>query len=360
MSPLHRAVQLGHLKVCEILLDYGKFEDIFTKDHQSRTPLHFACKHGFLSISQLLVRSGANINEIDEIGNTPMHYASDSGNKELVEWLLSRRPNLNIRNLEGKEPYGNRIGVDEEVKIGKINTCRIEIQTFEEQNVDVMMNSLEIPFVTPYKGNQKVQKVPIFIDEEDEIKENLKVGPSDFEALSLLGKGSFGEVFLVRKADTSELYAMKVLRKNKIMGQNLVRYAMTERNIMSFLKHPFIVSLKFAFQTSDKLYLILDYCPGGDLGNLINKQKFIPEEQAKIYVCEILLAIEELHDRDIIFRDLKPDNVVIDKGGHALLTDFGLSKEGVDDGCTANSFCGSVAYLAPEMLNRKGHGKSVD
>jgi serine/threonine protein kinase len=120
------------------------------------------------------------------------------------------------------------------------------------------------------------------------------------------------------------------------------------------------VGLNFAFQTSDKLFLILDYCPGGNLGKVISKEKRLSEERARIYLAEILLALEDLHKRDIIFRDLKPDNVVLDDEGHALLTDFGLSKEGVLDNQAAKSFCGSVAYLAPEVLKRTGHGKSVD
>ena len=106
--------------------------------------------------------------------------------------------------------------------------------------------------------------------------------------------------------------------------------------------------------------MILDYCPGGDLGQLIAREKRLTEERARDYLCEILLALEDLHRRDIIYRDLKPDNVVIDDLGHVLLTDFGLSKEGIYDNISATSFCGSVAYLAPEMLKRSGHGKSVD
>jgi serine/threonine protein kinase len=93
---------------------------------------------------------------------------------------------------------------------------------------------------------------------------------------------------------------------------------------------------------------------------VIQKEKRLTEDRVRIYITEVLLALEDLHKRDIIFRDLKPDNVVLDEDGHALLTDFGLSKEGVMDNISAQSFCGSVAYLAPEMLRRSGHGKSVD
>ena len=201
--------------------------------------------------------------------------------------------------------------------------------------------------------------------EEDTINptsslEEDKASPSAFVCHALLGKGSFGEVYLVEKKSTGHYYAMKVLSKDKIMVLNLVKYAMTERNVLSVTDHPFIVKLSYAFQTSDKLFLILDYCPGGDLAEHLTKEKRFSEDRAKIYLCEIVLALEDLHKRDIIFRDLKPDNVVIDSEGHSLLTDFGLSKEGVLDNKGAESFCGSIAYLAPEMLKRTGHGKSVD
>ena len=153
---------------------------------------------------------------------------------------------------------------------------------------------------------------------------------------------------------------MKVLSKQKIMGNNYIKYAMTERNVLSYIHHPFIVKLNYSFQTQKKLYLILEYCPGGDLGKLLQRKGKLDESVSKIYIAEIVLAIQYLHKREIIFRDLKPDNIVIDSDGHFKLTDFGLSKEGIYDNISANSFCGSLAYLAPEMLAHNGHGKSVD
>ena len=192
------------------------------------------------------------------------------------------------------------------------------------------------------------------------IEEEERITPSSFICLAQLGKGSFGEVYLVQKINTKEKFAMKVLRKERIMGQNLLRYAIAERNVLSLSNHPFIVKLNFAFQTSSKLFLILEYCSNGDLAKNLLFEKRFSEERAKFYICEVLLALENLHQRDIIFRDLKPDNVVLDEEGHCKLTDFGLSKEGVTENQSASSFCGSVAYLAPEMLKKQGHGKAVD
>lgn len=187
-----------------------------------------------------------------------------------------------------------------------------------------------------------------------------KVGPKDFRGLMQLGKGSFGEVYLAEMLSTKEMFAIKVLRKEKVLSNNLVRYAFTERNIMMNITHPFIVKLHHSFQTPEKLVFVMEYCPGGDLGTHIAKEKSFSEEKAKFYLAEVVLALEELHKHGIIFRDLKPDNVVLDADGHAKLTDFGLSKEGAIEGQLTKSFCGSVAYLSPEMLRRTGHSKAVD
>lgn len=154
---------------------------------------------------------------------------------------------------------------------------------------------------------------------------------------------------------------MKVLLKKNIISKNLVQYAHAERNIMATIRHPFIVPLCYAFQTEERLFLVTEYCQGGDLSQYLEIERKFPEQKAKLYLQEILLALEELHDRNILYRDLKPDNVVVDNEGHVLLTDFGLSKEGVHRGNHgANSFCGSYAYLSPEVIRKQGHGKAVD
>jgi serine/threonine protein kinase len=184
----------------------------------------------------------------------------------------------------------------------------------------------------------------------------------DFELIEKLGKGSFGSVFLVTKKNdpTKQYYALKVLEKDKVFQQNLLRYAKTERNVLCQAQHQFIVGLKFAFQSPSRLYLIMQYCPGGDMGMALAKDRRFTIEQCQIYTAEIVLALEYLHKRKILFRDLKPDNVVFDEDGHACLTDFGLAKQGIGVNDTSQSFCGSVAYLAPEMLRRTGHARSID
>lgn len=152
---------------------------------------------------------------------------------------------------------------------------------------------------------------------------------------------------------------MKVLQKNKVLGRNLLRYMMTERNLLSYIRHPFIVQLHFAFQTPQCLVLVLHYCSGGNLSSMLQKQGQLDEPTAKVCISQIFLAIEHLHERSVVYRDLKPENVVLDDG-FAMLTDFGLSKESVEGLQGTQSFCGSTAYLAPEILSRAGHGPAVD
>ena len=350
-NALHISAGLGMFKVCEILLDYGHMTDLNSKDPIGRTPLHLACIEMQLPAAQLLLRSGAHINSIDDLGNTPSHYAVEKGDKEFLSWILYRYPDLTIKNRTGKTPLDlvNSISIQELMKISRLPPPVVDLTP---QHVHIIS--------TGEDEASSILRPPTSGHRPDDRGETKKVTAKDFEAIQLLGKGSFGEVYLVEYKKSKELYAMKILMKSKIMGQNLVKYAMTERNVLSYIKHPFIVGLKFAFQTSSKLFLILDYCPGGSMASMINREKRFNENRARIYLSEILIAIEELHRRDIIYRDLKPDNIVLDEEGHALLTDFGLSKEGIMDNHSAHSFCGSVAYLAPEMLKRQGHGKSVD
>ncbi|XP_023962661.1 ribosomal protein S6 kinase alpha-3 isoform X3 [Trachemys scripta elegans] len=133
-----------------------------------------------------------------------------------------------------------------------------------------------------------------------------------------------------------------------------------ERDILVEVNHPFIVKLHYAFQTEGKLYLILDFLRGGDLFTRLSKEVMFTEEDVKFYLAELALALDHLHSLGIIYRDLKPENILLDEEGHIKLTDFGLSKESIDHEKKAYSFCGTVEYMAPEVVNRRGHTQSAD
>ncbi|ODQ79500.1 hypothetical protein BABINDRAFT_22399, partial [Babjeviella inositovora NRRL Y-12698] len=188
-------------------------------------------------------------------------------------------------------------------------------------------------------------------------------GPEDFEVLRLLGKGTFGQVFQVRKTDTDRIYAMKVLSKKVIVRKKEVAHTIGERNILvrTASASSFIVGLKFSFQTPLDLYLVTDYMSGGELFWHLQKEGRFAEDRAKFYIAELVLALEHLHDNDIVYRDLKPENILLDANGHIALCDFGLSKANLASNGTTNTFCGTTEYLAPEvLLDESGYTKMVD
>lgn len=183
----------------------------------------------------------------------------------------------------------------------------------------------------------------------------------DFEMVSVLGKGSFGKVMLCRKKDTQKLYAVKVLKKKHVLKRKQLRHAKTERSVLGYLDHPFVVKLHYAFQTRDKLHFVLDFLPGGELFFHLGRSGRFKEDLGRFYTAEIALALGHLHSHRVVYRDLKPENILLDAEGHIKLADFGLSKEGIHSGTEGtHSFCGTPEYLAPEVLNRSGHGTSVD
>ncbi|KAJ3374877.1 AGC/AKT protein kinase [Allomyces macrogynus ATCC 38327] len=182
---------------------------------------------------------------------------------------------------------------------------------------------------------------------------------ADFDLLKVVGKGSFGKVLQVRKKDTGRIYAMKILNKKDIIARQEVAHTLSERNVLVQANSPFLVGLKFSFQTADKLYLVLDYMNGGELFYHLQNEQVFSEHRAKFYTAELVLALEHLHRHGIVYRDLKPENVLLDSTGHVALTDFGLCKENLYD-ATTNTFCGTAEYLAPEVLQGTGYGRAVD
>ncbi|KAI9704347.1 MAG: hypothetical protein M1836_007209 [Candelina mexicana] len=189
-------------------------------------------------------------------------------------------------------------------------------------------------------------------------------GPDDFTILKLIGKGTFGQVYQVRKKDTQRIYAMKVLSKKVIVQKKEVAHTLGERNILvrtAMADSPFIVGLKFSFQTPTDLYLVTDYMSGGELFWHLQREGRFLEARAKFYIAELILALEHLHGYDIVYRDLKPENILLDANGHVALCDFGLSKANLTKNDTTNTFCGTTEYLAPEvLLDDHGYTKMVD
>ncbi|KAI8465027.1 MAG: kinase-like domain-containing protein [Monoraphidium minutum] len=187
-----------------------------------------------------------------------------------------------------------------------------------------------------------------------------RVGPEDFEILRVVGQGAFGKVFQVRQRSSGRLYAMKVMRKERILQRDHGDYVRAERDVLTAVLHPYIVALRFSFQTPSKLYLVLDFMNGGHLFFNLYRAGVFDEPVARLYTAEIVSALSYLHSRNIVHRDLKPENVLLDSEGHVRLTDFGLAKDNMGEGSRTNSFIGTMEYMAPEIIEAKGHDKGVD
>jgi hypothetical protein len=190
-----------------------------------------------------------------------------------------------------------------------------------------------------------------------------KMTADDFEPRTCLGKGSYGTVLLVKQRATGRLFAQKQFKKASItVHKKLIEQTKTERNILeSVNRHPFIVNLYYAFQDHEKLYLILEYAEGGELFHHLAAERMFPEDTASFYMAEMVLALDYLHRTvGVVYRDLKPENCLLDGEGHLLLTDFGLSKVSLDEDNPCNSFLGTVEYMAPEVIQGFEYGTAVD
>ncbi|XP_043250460.1 ribosomal protein S6 kinase alpha-5-like isoform X1 [Colletes gigas] len=198
-----------------------------------------------------------------------------------------------------------------------------------------------------------------------------RVDMTHFDLLKVLGTGAYGKVFLVRKrtgTDAGRLYAMKVLKKASIVQKKkTTEHTKTERQVLEAVRDsPFLVTLHYAFQTDAKLHLILDYVSGGELFTHLYQREHFTEDEVRIYIGEVILALEHLHKLGIIYRDIKLENILLDREGHIVLTDFGLSKEFLpherDSNARAYSFCGTIEYMAPEVVRggSAGHDIAVD
>ena len=189
--------------------------------------------------------------------------------------------------------------------------------------------------------------------------DNSNTSLKDFKTLKILGKGSYGKVYLVKNINTNKIYAMKILDKQFLLEKNQITHTKTERIALEKLKHPFIVKLNYAFQDFKNLYFITEFLQGGELFYHLRKKSGFKEKAVKFYMSQVLLALEFMHDNNYIYRDLKPENIMIDKQGNIKLTDFGLSKI-LKPNETTYTLCGTAEYLAPEIIFGKGYDKTCD
>lgn len=223
--------------------------------------------------------------------------------------------------------------------------------------------------IVNHSTNDDVREFYALGDPEEEDEPHVDLGPkemttacpADFDFLTTIGKGSFGRVFQVKHKETGKIYAMKVLSKEHIRKKNEVKHVMAELSVLKAnFHHPFLVSLHFSFQNKDKLYFVLDHLNGGELFSHLQKEKRFSESRCRFYAAQIASALGYLHENNVIYRDLKPENLLLDKQGYLVLTDFGLCKEGMSPGAVTATFCGTPEYLAPEIILKRPYNLAVD
>jgi len=192
----------------------------------------------------------------------------------------------------------------------------------------------------------------------DDNLEPTKVGLEDFDLLKVLGRGAYGKVIQARMKSTGDIYALKILTKDYLIERDEVDRTVNERNVLIKAQHPFLMKLHYAFQTNDKLYFVMDFAVGGELFFHLRKEGKFSEDRARFYASEVLLGLEYLHKNEIIYRDLKPENLLLDGSGHILVTDFGLAKYLNHE--KTRSFVGTPEYVAPEVLLGELYDLAVD
>ncbi|KAF1987918.1 protein kinase A [Aulographum hederae CBS 113979] len=240
------------------------------------------------------------------------------------------------------------------------------------------------PAATPHQTQQNVPTIQNLLNKPDDHQQNLsapangtltipatptapqmqplratkgKYNLADFKIERTLGTGSFGRVHLVQSKHNQRYYAVKVLKKAQVVKMKQVEHTNDERKMLQRVKHPFLITLWGTFQDSKNLYMVMDFVEGGELFSLLRKSQRFPNPVAKFYAAEVTLALDYLHSFNIIYRDLKPENLLLDRHGHLKITDFGFAKEVPDITWT---LCGTPDYLAPEVVASKGYNKSVD
>ncbi|CAO3564965.1 unnamed protein product [Mortierella alpina] len=225
-----------------------------------------------------------------------------------------------------------------------------QAQLSQQQQVPQQLSSSQVQ-------QQQQQQRPLQQPQQQQAARR-KFNLDDFRIHRTLGTGSFGRVHLVQSRFNSRFYAMKVLKKTEVVRLKQVEHTNNEKMILERVEHPFLINLWGTFQDVRNLYMVMDYVVGGELFSVLRKSQRFPEHVARFYTCEVLLALEYLHSHAVIYRDLKPENLLLDSMGHIKITDFGFAKH-VPQNMTW-TLCGTPDYLAPEIIQSKGYGKAVD
>jgi serum/glucocorticoid-regulated kinase 2 len=261
-----------------------------------------------------------------------------------------------------------------------IQICEVEEKTLKnyvtqkkEKKKDYSFSKMDPKFLIDTADFIKQNLNEISANSEKDIKEEKKlrntlfsrhktvksVELNDFQIIKVLGRGTFGKVCLVQYKPTKEYFAMKSLKKDVLLDMDQVQSTILEKKILQSLDHPFLVGMIFCFQTEERIYFIMPFIRGGELFQHLRTEKFFKEDKARFYAASMGLALEYLHNHGIVYRDIKPENILIGEDGYLKLIDFGMAKM-LQGNEKATSFCGTPEYLAPEIITGEGHNRAAD
>lgn len=386
-TALHLACESNSIEIVKILLEKGAHLNI--EDHLKRTPIEYVKNSQILDI--IPVYSGLQqIQKLKQGGGQPTPFCSEVFllnsfmlNDKIV-FLYMDVEHATLNRYLRKEDFLDKKQAENYTKINEIQEV-VYNETKDQFNFKIVTQKISMKYYSKHKElaiewtnrlklaseyfqinkpveiERKVTEVDDEpVQEEPEANPHETIDFNSFTIMDEIGSGSFGTVYKVKKNNTGEVYAMKSLSKPQLQKHKQLKYAISECKIMKQLDHPFIVPLHYAFQTPKYLYLILELCSNGDLFGFIEKKGKLEESVSRFYLAEVILALEYMHSLDIIYRDLKPANVLIDRFGHAKLADFGLAKQQMEPGNLAMTMAGSPAYLPPEIVMKKGASKASD
>lgn len=386
-TALHLACVSNSVEIVKILLEKGAHINI--EDHLKRTPIEYVKNPEILDI--IPIYSGLQqIQKVKQDAGHPTPFCSEVFlmnsfmlNDKLV-FLFMDVEHATLNRYVKKEDFLDKKQAENYTKINEIQEI-VYSETKDQFHFKIVTQKISMKYYSkhkelaiewtnrlklaseyfqinkPLETERKVTEVDDeVVNEEPEASQHETIDFNSFTIMDEIGSGSFGTVYKVKKNNTGEVYAMKSLSKPSLQKQKQLKYAISECKIMKQLDHSFIVPLHYAFQTPKYLYLILELCSNGDLYGFIEKKGKLEESVSRFYLAEVILALEYMHSLDIIYRDLKPANVLIDRFGHVKLADFGLAKQQLDPANLAMTMAGSPAYLPPEIVMKKGASKASD
>ncbi|KXG54123.1 uncharacterized protein PGRI_072670 [Penicillium griseofulvum] len=309
---------------------------------------------------------------VDAVSGTP-ESPLWAGDNTAFKFDVSRKTELSVQLYLRNPTARPGAGRSEDIFLGacKVNPRFEESQPYVEDPKLSKKDNQKAAAAHDEQGRQLGQQGAEWLDLQFGVG-SVKIGISfvenkqrslkleDFDLLKVVGKGSFGKVMQVMKKDTGRIYALKTIRKAHIISRSEVTHTLAERSVLAQINNPFIVPLKFSFQSPEKLYFVLAFVNGGELFHHLQREQRFDINRARFYTAELLCALECLHGFKVIYRDLKPENILLDYTGHIALCDFGLCKLDMKDEDRTNTFCGTPEYLAPELLLGNGYTKTVD